>query len=100
MNLSWPLLGRDLRDMELLWLRGDRGRATGREMVDLVEFRDEDREADLEWKCDLGSGGDWNWSQNSSGDSVVLSRELEGLLELLTVLGLGNSRSLTCSSEI
>ena len=50
MNLSWPLLGRDLRDMELLWLRGDRGRATGREMVDLVEFRDEDREADLEWK--------------------------------------------------
>ena len=47
-----------------------------------MEFRDEDREADLEWKCDLGIGGDWNWSQNLSGDSAVLSRELEGLLEL------------------
>ena len=100
MNLSWPLLGRDLRDMELLWLRGDRGRATGREMVDLVEFRDEDREADLEWKCDLGSGGDWNWSQNSSGDSVVLSRELEGL-DVGAWLGWGGrSRSFTCSIEI
>ena len=99
--MSWPLLCRDFRDIELLWLlSGDEDLAIGSEIEERVEFRDEDREADLEWKCDLGIGGDWNWSQNLSADSAVLSRELEGLLELLTVLGLGNARSLTCSSEI
>ena len=93
--MSWPLLCRDFRDIELLWLlSGDEDLAIGSEIEERVEFRDEDREADL------GIGGDWNWSQNLSGDSTVLSRELEGLLELLTVLGLGNARSLTCSSEI
>ena len=99
--MSWPLLCRDFRDIELLWLlSGDEDLAIGSEIEELVEFRDEDREADREWECDLGIGGDWNWSQNDSGDSAVLSRELEGLLELVTVLGLGHARSLTCSSEI
>ena len=100
-NLSRPLLCRDFRDIELLWLlSGDEDLAIGSEIEEWVEFRDEDKEVDLEWKCKFGIGGDWNWSQNLSGDSAVLSRELEGLLELLTVLGLGNSLTLTCSSEI
>ena len=88
------MLCRDFRDIELLWLlSGEADLAIGSEIEERVEFREEDREADLEWKCDLGTGGDWNWSQNISGDSGFLSRELEGLTEAVTC-------SLTCSIEI
>ena len=72
----------------------------GRDIEDLVELSEDDREADLLKKLfDLLCWGDWYWSQNDSGDSVVLSRELEGV-EVDTGLGLLYSWFLTCSNEI
>ena len=72
----------------------------GREIEDLVELSEDDREADLLKKLfDLLCLGDWYWSQNDSGDSVVLSRELDGV-EVDTGLGLLYSSMLTCSMEI
>ena len=69
-------------------------------MEDLVEFSEDEREADLSKKLlDLLCCGDWYWSQNVSGDSVVLSRELDGV-EVDTGLGLLYSSMLTCSIEI
>ena len=70
-------------------MRGDLGAAVPREMEDLVELREEEREADLAWKWVLGRAGDWYWSQNDSGDSVVRSKELEGV-EVLTGDSLAN----------
>ena len=66
----------------------------GREIEDLVELSEDDREADLLKKLfDLLCLGDWYWSQKDSGDSVVLSRELDGV-EVET------GGLLTCSIEI
>ena len=70
----------------------------GRDIEDLVEFREDDREDDreadlLKKLLDLLCLGDWYWSQNDSGDSVVLSRELEGV-------EVDTGGLLTCSSEI
>ena len=72
------------------------------DIEDLVEFSEDDREGDLLKRLfDLLWDGElyWYWSQNDSGDSVDLSRELEGV-EVDTGLGLLYSWFLTCSKEI
>ena len=66
----------------------------GRDIEDLVELSEDDMEADLLKKLlDLLCLGDWYWSQKDSGDSVVLSRELDGV-------EVDTGGLLTCSREI